>query len=58
VAEGENLENLTLDLRFHGQVCSDAGCKPLFDHPVKVTFGGYYDPPKPKDQEEIRRPKR
>jgi hypothetical protein len=58
VAEGENLENLTLDLRFHGQVCSDAGCKPLFDHPVKVNFGGYYDPPKPRDQEEIRRPKR
>ena len=47
IANGTDLEKLLVDLKFHGQVCSDSGCKPLFNKPIEVKFGGFYDPPKP-----------
>lgn len=46
IADGNDLEKLLVDLKFHGQVCSDSGCKPLFNKPIEVKFGGFYDPPK------------
>jgi hypothetical protein len=49
VADGTDLKKLKVDLKFHGQVCSNTGCKPLFNQPVEVKFGGFYDPPADDD---------
>jgi Disulphide bond corrector protein DsbC len=52
VAEGVKLEEVTFDLKFHGQVCSGEGCKPIFNHPLTVSFNGFYDPPPPVENED------
>lgn len=49
VAEGAGIETLAIDLKFHGQICSETGCKPLFNKPVETRFTGYYVPRKPDD---------
>ncbi len=42
IVHGINVERLHIDLKFNGQLCSDFGCLPLIDKPVKVKFDGYY----------------
>ncbi len=48
-ADGIDVETVEFDLKFHGQVCSDSGCKPLFNKPVVTSFAGYYEPPKKQE---------
>lgn len=56
IADEFDVEKVSFDLKFHGQVCSAEGCKPIFNHPLKVTFGGFYDPPPPdKDKGEKKK---
>ncbi len=43
VAEGVDLQNVVFDLKFHGQVCNDSGCIPVFNRPVEINFAGFYD---------------
>ena len=42
VAAGIDVEKLAIDLKFHGQVCSEKGCRPLRDVTVPVDFAGFY----------------
>ncbi len=55
IVDGNDLKKLLVDLKFHGQVCSDSGCKPLFNKPVEVKFAGFYDPPKDEAPEKDKR---
>lgn len=48
VHDGVEIENLVVDMKFHGQLCSDENCLPLFNKPISVSFGGYYEKPAPK----------
>ncbi|MGI9519171.1 MAG: protein-disulfide reductase DsbD domain-containing protein [Pirellulaceae bacterium] len=43
VADGVDLENVVFDLKFHGQVCNDSGCIPVFNRPVEIDFAGFYE---------------
>ena len=43
INDGVDLADLPIDLKFHGQVCSESGCKPLFNKPVETSFAGYYE---------------
>lgn len=52
VADGVKLEEVTFDLKFHGQVCSAEGCKPIFNHPLTVSFDGFYEPPPPDEKKD------
>lgn len=45
VVAGVDLEAVKFDAKFHGQICSPSGCKPLFDKPLEVEWAGFYDPP-------------
>ncbi len=42
IANEADIEELMIDLKFHGQLCSDTGCIPYFNKPVLVEFGGYF----------------
>jgi len=48
INEGVELEKLSVDMKFHGQLCSDEECLPLFNKPISVSFGGYYEKPEAK----------
>ena len=42
IADGVDIEELFIDLKFHGQICSDTACIPLRNKPIPVEFGGYF----------------
>ena len=49
VRPGIDLEKLTQQVQFSGQICSDQACQPIRNHKAKASFAGYFELPKTRN---------
>ena len=46
VRPGIDLQKLTQEVKFSGQICSDSACQPIRNQTSTAIFGGYFELPK------------
>ena len=46
VRAGVDLQKLSQDVKFSGQVCSSSACQPIRQHTANAKFAGYFEIPK------------
>ena len=48
VRRGIDLQKLTQEVQFSGQICSESACQPIRNQTATATFGGFFELPKPR----------
>ena len=48
VRPGIDLQKLTQEVQFSGQICSESACQPIRNQTATATFGGFFELPKPR----------
>lgn len=54
VRPGIDLQKLTQEVQFSGQICSDSACQPIRNQTATATFAGFFELPKPRNAAETK----